>query len=210
MPTAFANPSLASCQPVGLDLAEEISHRVIDEYNEAIAILSSAASPTDVAAELALRRAVDRLQAMAEAHRSLLVPITEEYIDLGHHVGTLCSSLSRASLSEQGIQLTVATDEIQLDPARCWRVGLIISELIRNAARHSLKDGRGSIRVTLNRNGSSISCVVCANGCPAFDLSEGRGRRLIRGVTAELGGVVEWKFTQCGSFAGVRFPVITP
>ncbi|MER9756562.1 sensor histidine kinase [Mesorhizobium sp. M0166] len=210
MPTGFANPSLGSCQPVALHLAEEISHRVIDEYTEAIAILSSAASLMDVTAEPALRRAVDRLQAMAEAHRSLLVPITEEYIDLGHHVGTLCSSLSRASLSEQGIRLTVATDEIQLDPARCWRVGLIISELIRNAARHSLKDGRGSIRVTLNRNGSSVSCVVCDNGCPASDLSEGRGRRLIRGLTAELGGIVEWKFTQCGSFAGVRFPVITP
>ncbi len=208
MPTGFANPSLASCRPAALHLAEEISHRVIDEYTEAIAILSSAASPGNVAAEPALRRAVDRLQAMAEAHRCLLVPIAEEFIDLGHHVGKLCSSLSRASLVERGIRLTVATDEIVLDAARCWRVGLIISELVRNAARHGLKDQQGSIHVTLSKGVSSVSCVVRDDGCAGSGLPAGAGRRLIRALTAELGGTLEWRSTPRGSVAGVCFPLV--
>ncbi|MER8683365.1 sensor histidine kinase [Mesorhizobium sp. M0991] len=183
---------------------------MINEYSEAIAILSLAASRGEVKAAPALRRAADRLQAMAEAHRSLLVPIAEEDIDLGHHVGKLCSSLSRASLGERGIQLTVATDEIQLDAARCWRVGLIVSELVRNASRHGLKDHQGSIRVTLSKGGSSVSCVVRDDGCAGSDLPEGSGGRLIRALTAELGGTVEWRFTQRGSVAGVCFPLITP
>lgn len=210
MLTGCANPSPASCQPLASHLFEEISHRVINEYSEAIAILSLAASRGEVTAAPALRRAADRLHAMAEAHRSLLVPIAEEDIDLGHHVGKLCSSLSRAYLSERGIQLTVATDEIPLDAARCWRVGLIVSELVRNAARRGLKDRQGSIRVTLNRSGSSVWCVVCDDGFAASDPPEGHEWRLIRALTAELGGSVQWKFTPCGSVAGVRFPLITP
>lgn len=210
MLTGFANPSPASDQPLASHLFEEISHRVIDEYSEAIAILSLAASRGEATAAPALRRAADRLHAMAEAHRSLLVPIAEENIDLGHHVGKLCSSLSRAYLSERGIQLTVAMDEIPLEAARCWRVGLIVSELVRNAARRGLKDRQGSIRVTLNRSGSSAWCVVCDDGCAASDPPEGHEWRLIRALTAELGGSVQWKFTPCGSVAGVRFPLITP
>lgn len=210
MPTGCANPSPASCHPLASHLIEEISHRVINEYSEAIAILSLAASRGEVTAAPALRRAADRLHAMAEAHRSLLVPITEQYIDLGHHVGKLCSSLSRAYLGERGIQLTVATDEIPLDAARCWGVGLIVSELVRNAARHGLKDHQSSIRVTLSRIGSSVSCVVCDDGCAGSDLPEGSGWRLIRALIAELGGSVQWKFTPCGSVAGVCFPLITP
>ena len=210
MPIGCANSSPAACQPLALHLVEEISHRVINEYAEAIAILSLAASRGEATAAPALRLAADRLHAMAEAHRSLLVPITEEAIDLGDHVGKLCASLSRASLGERGIRLTVTTDEIQLDAARCWRVSLIVSELVRNATRHGLKSRQGSIHVTLNRRGSSVWCVVCDDGCAAFDPPEGRGRRLIRALTTELGGSVEWKFTPCGSVVGLRFPVAKP
>lgn len=208
MLTGCANPSPGSCQPLASHLIEEISHRVINEYSEAIAILSLAASRGEVTAAPELRRAADRLHAMAEAHRSVLVPIAEEDIDLGHHVGKLCSSLSRAYLGERGIQLTVATDEIPLDAARCWRLGLIVSELVRNAARRGLKDRQGSIRVTLNRTGTSVWCVVCDDGCAASDPPEEHERRLIRALAAELGGTVEWRFTQRGSVAGVCFPLM--
>ncbi|MER8692908.1 sensor histidine kinase [Mesorhizobium opportunistum] len=207
MLTGRANPSSASCQPLASHLIEEISHRVINEYGEAIAILSLAASVGEAAP--ALRRAADRLLTMAEAHQSLLVPITEEYIDLGDHVGKLCHSLSRASLDERSIQLTVATDEIRLDAARCWRVGLIVSELVRNAARHGLGDSHGSIRVSLNRSGNSVWCVVCDDGCAAYHRPEEGGRRLVRALTAEIGGSAQWKFTPRGSVAGVCFPLIT-
>lgn len=208
MLTGRANPSSASCQPLAWHLVEEISHRVINEYGEAIAILSLASSSGE--ATLALRRAADRLRAMAEAHQSLLVPITEGYIDLGDHVGKLCHSLSRASLGERSIQLTVATDEIRLDAARCWPVGLIVSELVRNAARHGLGDSPGSIRVSLNRSGNSVCCVVCDDGCAAYHRPEERGRWLIHALTAEIGGSVQWKFTPRGSIVGVRFPLIAP
>ena len=211
MPTEFADASATLGQPpLALHLVEEISHRVINEYGEAIAILSIAASRGSDMAGPALTLAAERLQAMAEAHRSLLVPIANDEMDLGLHVGKLCGCMSRASLGERGIRLTVATDEIPLDAARCWRVGLIVSELVRNAVRHGLKGRQGSIRVALNRSGGRIWCVVCDDGSASADPPEGRGRRLIRALTAELAGTVDWKFTQSGSVVGLQFPVATP
>jgi two-component sensor histidine kinase len=207
MPTGFANSSFPPTQPLALHLVEEISHRVVNEYGEAIAMLSLAASRGEATAAPTLALAAERLRAMAEAHRSLLVPVVEDVIDLGRHVGTLCSSLSRATLGERGIRLTVTTDEIPLDAARCWRVGLIVSELVRNAVRHGLRGRQGSIHVALNQNGGRVWCAVCDDGCAASDPPEGRGRRLIRALTTELGGSVEWKFTQLGSIAGVQFPL---
>lgn len=211
MPTEFADALATPDQPpLALHLVEEISHRVINEYGEAIAILSIAASRASEMAGPALALAAERLRAMAEAHRSLLVPVADEEMDLGLHVGELCACMSRASLGERGIRLTVASDEIPLNAARCWRVGLIVSELVRNAVRHGLKGRQGSIRVALNRSGGRIWCVVCDDGSASADPPEGRGRRLIRALTAELAGSVDWKFTQSGSVVGLQFPLATP
>src|SRR3954469_3012756 len=116
MPTEFADASATlGQQPLALHLVEEISHRVINEYGEAIAILSIAASRGNDMAGPALALAAARLRAMAGAHRALLVPVANEEMDLGLHVGKLCACISRASLGERGIRLTVATDEIPLD-----------------------------------------------------------------------------------------------
>jgi len=211
MPTEFADALATPDQPpLALHLVEEISHRVINEYGEAIAILSIAASRASEMAGPALALAAERLRAMAEAHRSLLVPVADEEMDLGLHVGELCACMSRASLGERGIRLTVASDEIPLNAARCWRVGLIVSELVRNAVRHGLKGRQGSIRVALNRSSGRIWCVVCDDGSASADPPEGRGRRLIRALTAELAGSVDWKFTQSGSVVGLQFPLATP
>lgn len=118
MLTGRANPSSASCQPLAWHLVEEISHRVINEYGEAIAILSLASSSGE--ATLALRRAADRLRAMAEAHQSLLVPITEGYIDLGDHVGKLCHSLHVPPLASGARRAVLAgrSDRLRVGPER--------------------------------------------------------------------------------------------
>lgn len=195
----------APSQPLALHLVEEISHRVVNEYVEAISILSLA-SREQITAAPALALAASRLRAHAEAHRALLAPIADGPIDLGLYVGKLCASLSQASLGERGIGLTVTTDEIWLDAARCWRVGLIVSELIRNAARHGLAGRRGTIAVTLAERAGCVRCMVSDNGQAVSNPPEGRGRRLVRALAADLGGSVDWWFTTFGSFVGLEFP----
>ncbi len=207
MSPGFADARAPTTQPLALHLVEEINHRVVNDYAEAIAILSRAAARGPGAAGLALTQAADRLRAQAEAHRALMTPFFDGPMDLGLYVGRLCASLSEASLGERGIRLTLETDEIWLDAAQCWRVGLIVSELIRNAVRHGLSGRAGSIGVSLTERGDRVRCIVSDNGCATPDPPEGRGRRLVRTLVTELEGVVDWWFTASGSFAGLEFPI---
>jgi len=210
MLTELSKPSAASGQPLALHLVEEISHRVINEYAEAIAILTLAASRRPATADSALTQAAERLRAHAEAHRALLAPRADGPIDLGHHIGKLCGSLSGASLEERGIDLRLSAEEIWIDSARGWRVGLIVAELIRNAVRHGLQGRPGVIGVDVRKKGFRIRCVVTDDGRAAANPAEGRGRRLVRALAAELQGSVNWRFTNSGSIADVEFPIVQP
>lgn len=205
------SPLLAdSGQPLALHLVEEISHRVVNEYTEAIAILSLAASRGHAPADLALARTANRLRAYAESHRALLTPVANCPIDLGAHIGKLCASLSRASLEERGIRLNLSVDEIWIDSTLCWRVGLIVSELIRNAVRHGLHDRSGTIGVDIRRDALRVQCTVSDDGCAATNPTEGRGRRLVRAIATELQGSISWRFTTSGTIVNFEFPLVQP
>jgi two-component sensor histidine kinase len=194
--------------PLALHLVEEISHRVANEYQEAISILSMAAARDPVAAGPALTSAAGRLRAQADVHRALLAPRAEGQVDLGNYVGRLCGTMARASLDERQIRLTLKTDDVWLEATRCWRVGLILSELLRNAVRHGLAGKSGAVGIDITRDGERIRCVVGDNGRATADPPEGRGRSLVRALAAELGGSVDWWFSQSGSFARLEIPVV--
>jgi len=190
-----------------LHLVEEISHRVINEYTEAIASLSLAARSADAQARLALDVAASRLRAHAEAHRALLAPSGDQRVDLAEHLAMVCRCMSAATLADHHIRLVLETDEVWLDADRCWRAGLIVAELIRNAVRHGLADCTGRIRVTVNRTSGCVSCLVCDNGSGRPHLQQpGRGRRLVQALAAELDGSVSWRFTPSGCHVEFHFP----
>jgi two-component sensor histidine kinase len=190
----YAPPAL---QP--LHLVEEISHRVVNEYAEAIAALALAeASSGEAASRRALRSAADRLFAQAQAHRALLAPVADGQIDLGEHIARICRQLAGAPIAER-VQLTVSSDEIFLDAGVCWRIGLIIAELVRNAARHGLRGGPGAILVQVSELASDVCCWVSDTGrSDASEPPAGRGQRILRALAAELEGSIDWAFTPHG------------
>ncbi len=191
-----------------LYLVDEISHRVMNEYSAAICDLSLAAGRSASAqARATLNRVAERLQVHAEAHRALLAPADDQIVDLSDYLGRICASMSKALLADREIRLLAEMDEVWTDSGRCWRIGLIVSELIRNAVRHGLA-GRsgGCIRLALTRTPDAVSCVVSDNGAGGSDFKQGRGRRLVEMLASELGGVVTWRFTPVGCIAELEFP----
>ena len=115
------------------------------------------------------------------------------------------------------MRLTVSADEVWLDADCCWRVGLIVAELVRNAATHGLSGGPGAIRVEIGEALGRISCRVCDDGRGATTKGVGRGRRLVQALAAEFNGSVDWIFTPMGCCAQLKFtrpsqvgPQITP
>ena len=202
----YSEPSEAiSLQP--LHLVDEISHRVVNEYAEAICTLGRAARAAhDSQAQLALTSAATRLLAQAEAHRALQAPVADGPMDLARYIVELCACLARAPLAEAGVRLKVTADEIWLDADRCWRVGLIVAELVRNAARHGLPCGVSAIWVVVEDTADHVRCSVCDNGGGSPGACAGRGQRLVRALAAELGGSVDWRFAPSGCRAVLEFP----
>jgi two-component sensor histidine kinase len=203
---SFAEPL---AQLYSLDLVEEFSHRVFNEYTEAISMLSLAASRADSdSAKVTLAMAADRLRDHAASHRTLLPPTFEGAANLADYIGQICRAFTKATLADRGIRLILRTDDVVLPADRCWRVGLVVAELIRNAARHGLGGGGGLILVRFTQHLGEVTCLVCDTGrASAKKTSSGRGQKLIRSLVADLDGAVEWSFTPQGGIARMQFPV---
>jgi two-component sensor histidine kinase len=179
-------------------LVEEISHRVVNEYARTIASMTLAAAQSpDASARLTLIKAAEQLRAHAEAHRILQAPCVGELFDLGAYLQRICGAMSVAWLSGAGIRLTLVQDQVELSSDRCWRLGLIVSELITNAARHGLSGG-GEIVVEISAQGDDIYCRVADNGRPKAAATAGRGQTLVKALVEDLGGGADWTFGRTG------------
>lgn len=193
-----------------LHLVEEISHRVANEYAEAIAGLSlAAAGCADSQVRQALRAAADRLHVHAESHRALLPPIPA-HANLADYVGRVCNTYARATLAPRRVRLEMQTDDVWLTSDRAWRIGLAVAELVRNAARHGLRGRAGVILVRIAQDGDEVVCSVGDDGVAAATAAPGRGVALVRALAAELGGSVDWRFGRGGSIARLRAPLMVP
>jgi two-component sensor histidine kinase len=187
-------------------LVGELTHRVINEYTLAVSSLALAAARTpDKTAKTAILNAGDRLRHFANAHRALQMPTFSGPIDLVQYLRGVCSTIARACLDERGIRLTLIEQHVELEAERCWRVGLIVSELIMNAVRHGFGNGSGSITVEIQAK-EEIRCLVTDNGRSAADPRPGHGSSILEALAHELGGHIEREFRADGTRALVSFP----
>jgi anti-sigma regulatory factor (Ser/Thr protein kinase) len=136
-----------------------------------------------------------------------LPPVVDGTVDLGDYLTRLCQAKVAAELERRGTTLRLAVrSPLALDPARCWRVGLIVSELITNAARHGLPSGRGEIFISAGVNADGVVCRVSDNGAATAALRPGLGTRLVDALAAELDGHVERRFGGDGATITLTFP----
>jgi two-component sensor histidine kinase len=104
------------------------------------------------------------------------------------------------------IELVLAARRLWLQPERCWLLGMIIHELITNAARHAFAGGDGWIRVELLREGAFVECRVLDNGSAPVSPQPGRGLKIVQELTKALDGRFYQKFATGGSTSILAFP----
>ena len=190
-------------------LVEEISHRVINEYAQAVAGIRLAARQTpSLEARVVLAATAFRLLDYAEAHRALLPPVSAERLDLAEALDRLCATMTVARLQERGVRLTLSSAPVTLASDRCWRVALIVSELITNSLRHGLQNGPGEIRVDIEVHDRSAICRVADDGGTPGCLRPGRGCAVVQGLADELGGLMKWRSDAEGMTAELSFPIL--
>lgn len=199
--------SVVKPEATSLVLVEEFSHRVLNEFTCAIAELNVVASQVcDETARRQLADAADRLHAHAHAHRVLAMPVVEASCDIAEYVARVCSAIANALRLETELRLELPGVDVVLSSDRCWRLALILSELIHNAARHGGRDGE--IVVELSVRDAQLISSVSNNGPHRSAPTLGRGRRVVVELAKELDGRANWVFTPTGVRAWVEVPLV--
>ena len=191
-------------------LLRELNHRINNGLASAINLVSAAAVCAEGAeAKRALSDVVELLHGYADVHRALAMPEGEALIDAATYIRKLCCAMRRALLDRMNIELASAMQSLPLQSERCRRLGLIVHELVANAAKHSCFDARaGAIRIKLTRNGALVNCVVVDNGSRSARGTSGRGLQISKDLAKSLGGRVEHGFGTEFTSVVLSFPLV--
>src|SRR5258705_1653579 len=184
--------------PDGSLLLRELNHRIKNELPSAIYAVSATAVHSDsVAVKAALLDVVDLLHQSADVHQALHMPDQGRLTDAARYLQQLCFSITKYRLDRLAIRVLFSSDDLRLEGERCWKVGLIVSELLTNVARHAQFDARHpQLRVELMLAGNVVQCRVSDNGSAPEPVRRGRGLAIIRELASSLGGRVH---TSCAA-----------
>jgi two-component sensor histidine kinase len=179
----------AIAQPDGRLASHEANHRFM---NTLAALHGLLRSDFAAFADPAVRQAVlvfsSRIQAFASVHRTLSEESGEGLVDASAHLSRLCAELCAAHLAPRGLHCDFQADPGVLPREVCQKLGLIIVELVTNAAKHAfIGRSGGRIRICLRRTGEGWVCLVADNGS-GLRGGSGDGMKLVRGLAQAMGG----------------------
>src|SRR5258705_2723514 len=177
-------------------LLRELNHRIKNELTSTIYAVSAKAVQSDsVAVKAALLDVVD-LQC-ADVHRAQRMPDQGQLTDSARYLQKLCFSITKYRLDRLAIRVLFSADDLRLEGERCWKLGLIVSELLTNVARHAQFDaGHPELRVELVLAGNVVKCRVSDNGSAHEPIRRGRGLAIVGELASSLGGRVH---TSCAA-----------
>lgn len=188
-------------------LLREFSHRINNELASAIGLISVAAHRSDSnEAKSALATVRDHLECYAHVQHSLQMPEYTTDIELTTYIHQLCRAISRSRLEREGIGLTLSLHPLKMSSERCWFLGMIVFELVSNAARHAFRDEAGSIHVGIFPVGTSVECRITDDGRASADSRRGRGLSIVEALAARLHGMLDVQFGPNGTTTIVNFP----
>jgi two-component sensor histidine kinase len=202
-------PEFAMKREITLErvLLHELVHRINNEYSSLIsAVCRTAARAVNPDVKVALAHIIEVLYHHTELHRALQMPENDTHIDAAAYLENLCQAISRSKLNDMKIDLVMAASPLQLQSDRCWRLGMIVYELITNAARHAFANGSGQVRVKLWRARKFVECSVTDDGSAPADVQRGRGLTIVHELVKDLDGRIYQKFGHMGSSSILTFP----
>ena len=190
-------------------LLRELNHRINNELTSAICAVSVKAMQSDSSTvKAALLDVVDLLHRCADVHRALHIPDPGRLIHAARYLQQICFTITKYQLDHLAIHVLFSADDLRLEGERCWKLGLILSELLTNVARHAQFDARHpELRVELLLAGSGVKCRVSDNGSAPEPIRRGRGLTIVGELVSSLGGHVHTSCAAEGSYFLLTFPL---
>ena len=184
---------------------EEFDHRVKNNFALVASLLDlqrRRAGEGETAEALAA--ALARVESIARAHRHLYRGgLSAGAVDMAAYLDELCTALSDALFLRGAITLDCRSEPAALPRDRAVSIGLIVNELVTNAAKHAFAGrdaGRIQVRFAAAESGWTLSVSDNGTGMPPETRTKGRagglGQRLIEGFVRQARGTVS---TESGS-----------
>jgi len=172
-------------------LTREMSHRVKNSLASVVGLLrvqGRSAESEDV--RNALQDAASRITTIAQVHDHLWRSTKIGFVDIADFAGELCRNL------QQTVSHTVNCSfaPLMISADKAIPLGLLINELVTNAAKHAYPGGSGEISVSGERRGLDLHVEVSdqGTGLPKdFDIDQPRaslGFKVIKSLIAQLDG----------------------
>lgn len=187
-------------------LLREMHHRMANTLTLLTSLLWQEFRP---ASTPEIRKSLDRCEARIAAfgklHHLLTVGTTRSSIDVRKYIEPLCRALSEALLRPIGARCEVFVSAGTMRAERCERLGLLITELVTNAAKHAF-DGRdgGLVRIEVTNQMGHWFCVVSDNGAGIKLGAPNGGSSIIEKIVRSIGG----KLTICSNSRGTSVMII--
>lgn len=190
-------------------LLHELNHRINNEFTSMLSLVALATTrcKNHDDARLALRHVADVLYNYADIHRVLQMPEDDCVVDAASYLRKLCLSITRSKLDCTKIFLLPELSPLGLRSDQCWLLGMIVYELITNAARHAFAQGQGEIRIELSRKDAVVQCIVRDDGSAPVSIRPGRGLKIIDVLVKRLDGNFRQEFGKHGSMSSLVFPL---
>jgi two-component sensor histidine kinase len=171
--------------------AQEIGHRVSNNLQMVSnLLLMQAASMSTPEATDSLKVAAARLAAIRSVHHQFDLATGGAGAGCLAYLKSLCEGIAQSLVGDTAIpQLEVDGEEADLPADRLVPLGLIVNELVTNAAKH----GNGSrimVRFQVAPNGYAITVADDGNGLPeGFDprRTQGLGMSIVASLVKEIG-----------------------
>jgi two-component sensor histidine kinase len=203
-------------------LLAEFRHRVSNDLQRIAGLLTLQARHSSPEVAAALRDAANRVYVVARVHDRLARRDGHVLVDVREFLHDLVADLRASFTDLRPIGIFVEAESHMLSVSRTGAIGLIANELVTNAMKHAFPDEReGAITIRFYREEDDFLLTMSDNGVGLAErLPEpqgeglrrsGMGSRLVRALTAQLGGHIETSARSGdGTTHVLRFPVTPP
>jgi two-component sensor histidine kinase len=196
-------------------LLQEVHHRVKNNLQIICSLIHLEASSMENSSPMAdsLADMEARVSAMALVHDLLYLSDDLSHIDSASYVQQLVAQLGSAYVDDRKrIELRLSIGDVPLSLEKAIPCGLLINELVTNSLKHAFPSGRkGTIRISMAREGNSISLEVADDGVGApgperpKSASGSIGLKLVDALASQMQGTYEIDGSS-GFAVRLRFP----
>jgi two-component sensor histidine kinase len=191
----------------------EINHRIANHlalvsglvrlHASSVAKNQSPIAPGD--ASMLLIEAAERIDAVARLHRFLMQAPSNETVDLGEHLQSLCEAQQKALGAERGLIIRMTCARGMTAPlSAALPIAFIVTEVVTNAFKYARRETPGVLTVSCAHEPTGVLVLDMEDngaGLPeGFDPGKdgGLGFRVMRALTEQIRGTLTFRSTPTG------------